>query len=175
MIIKDETQKAPAQILAFDSAKKREPEAVDLDKPFFIVKHRPEYPACDHRNRGVTLDMATRRAICLCGEPIDAFDALLIYAHAQTRLINHAEVIKEHERKEAEKKSKRPFAREVNGWSRVESGFKVSLVCGHEKYLYLPNRRRPWRRVNCDQCRRKHELQQRGVAVAQTKVTDAAV
>jgi hypothetical protein len=174
VIIDDPNAKPPAQILAFDSAKKREPEAVDLDAPFFTVKVRPEYPACDHRNRGVTLDVATRRAICLCGEQIDAFDALLIYAHAQRRLISHAETIKEYERKEAEKKARRPFAREVTGWQRVDGGFDVTMACGHHQHLYLPKRRHPWRRVTCEQCAREHRLKERGVSIASPKSVEAS-
>lgn len=169
--IDDPSGKPPAQILAFDSAKKREAEGVDLESPFFTIQQRPPYPACDHRNRGVTLDVATRRVFCLCGEQIDAFDALLIYAHAQRRLVAHAEAIKEHERKEAEKKAKRPFVKKVVGFAARHSsrgrvlGFDVSLDCGHSVYW---DRRKQPRQMTCEQCFRNARLEAKGVAIAKT-------
>lgn len=48
----DPSAKPPANILAFDSTRSREPVSVDLDSPFFVIT-RPEYPKCDHRNRGL--------------------------------------------------------------------------------------------------------------------------
>ncbi len=152
--VDDPVATPPSKILAFDSAKQREPAPVDLDSPFFTMAPR-DYSKCDHRNKGVTLDTATRKSICLCGIEIDNFDALLIYAHAQQRLINHVAAIKEHERKEAEKKAARPFVRAVTGFYAHQSksgrilGYRLRLECEHEAYW---DRRKPPRRVTCRTC-----------------------
>lgn len=153
----DIEDKPPAKLLAFDSTKARGPEPVDLDSPFFKVVH-PQYPACTHRDRGVTLDVGTRRAICKCGEVIDNFDALMIYAHAQRRLVETRQVIEEHNRKEAEKKAKRPFVRDVGAFQQRMSqgrrprflGYEIKLhPCGHSAYW---DKRHPPRRMTCEQC-----------------------
>lgn len=162
--------KPPAKILAFDAEKQREPIPVDLDAPFFTIA-KPPYTECDHRNRGVTLDIGRRVAICLCGVEIDCFDALLIYAHAQRRLINTREVIEEHKRKEAEKKAKKPFVRRVEGFSAKQSrqgrvlGYQLKLECGHDIYW---DRRKPPRRATCTVCYRNESLKAAGVAVAKS-------
>jgi hypothetical protein len=172
--IEDTADKPPSKILAFDSAKERAPAPVDLDAPFFTIA-RPDYSKCNHRNRGVTLDTATRKAICLCGVEIDNFDALLIYAHAQQRLIHHAEAIAEHERKEAEKKAAKPFVRDVSGFCQQHSkrgrflGWALRLECGHAA---SSDRRRPPRRVTCHECVRNAKLTTAGVAVADTQRKD---
>lgn len=165
----DEQVKGPSKILAFDAAKGRPvPEPVDLDSPFFTVT-RPQYPACDHRNRGVTLDTGRRKAICLCGEEIDCFDALMIYAHAQQRLVHTHDAIKAHYQKEAEKKAKRPYVKEVRGFCAQQTkrgrivGYLVDLECGH---TLVWDRRKPPRRATCDQCFRNDQLKAKGVAVA---------
>jgi len=175
--VEDPNAKPPSKILAFDSTKEREAAPVDLDSPFFTIA-RTDYAKCDHRNKGVTLDTATRKAICLCGEAIDCFDALLIYAHAQRRLISHAEAIREHERKEAEKKAAKPFVKDVgsyaaryaNGSSRTRHGrllgYHVTLECGHEQYW---DRRRLPRRMTCVTCVRNAKLTAAGVAIAETQ------
>jgi hypothetical protein len=167
MIVNDPTAKPPSKILAFDSTKEREAAPVDLDSPFFTIA-RTEYPKCDHRNRGVTLDTATRRAICLCGEVIDCFDALLIYAHAQRRLMNRVEEIRAHERKEAEKKAAKPYVRAVAGCCARRSkrgriiGYSLTLECGHEHHWH---RRTPPRRATCQACIREAKLKATGVPV----------
>lgn len=155
----------PSNILAFDSTKKREPEPVNLDTPFFTVKHT-SYPDCDHRHRGVTLDVARRVAICLCGVEIDCFDALLIYAHAQRRLVETRQHIEEHYRKEAEKKARRPFVRDVSGYQQHLSkrgrllGYEMTLSCGHRMYW---DRRKPPCRATCDTCFKNSQLKASGV------------
>lgn len=167
--IDDPAKKVPSKILAFDSTKERQPAPVDLDTPFFTIA-RPDYSKCDHRDRGVTLDTATRTAICLCGVVIDCFDALLIYAHSQQRLVNHVAAIKEYERKEAEKKAAKPYVREVVGFEAHQStrgrivGYRLRLECQHEAYW---DRRKPPRRATCRQCVRNAKLTAAGVAVAQ--------
>lgn len=160
----------PPNILAFDSTRAKPADAVpvDLESPFFTVKHRPDYPACDHHNRGVTLDVATRRAICLCGEVIDCFDALLLYAHAQQRLVRTRAAITEHYRKEAETKAKRPFVRDVVGFDAETSkrgrilGYRVKLACGH--YLYAAGKRTPPRTMTCTTCFKQSQIAEAGVA-----------
>lgn len=170
MEIDDPTKKAPSKILAFDSSKKLAPEPVDLDSPFFTIKP-PDYSKCDHRNRGVTLDTATRTAVCLCGVVIDNFDALLIYAHAQQRLVHTRDAIEAHERKEAEKKAARPFVKTVVGFEQVLHrsgrflGYRLKLDCGHEK---RSERRKPPRRATCQVCFRNSKLTAADVAVVDT-------
>lgn len=172
MEVDDPTAKPPSKILAFDSAKEREAAPVDLDSPFFAIA-RTDYSKCDHRDRGVTLDTATRKTYCLCGELIDNFDALLIYAHAQQRLVNQANTIKAHYQKEADKKAAKPFVVEVSGVAaryltrkgkptgRI-IGYELSLRCGHRQYW---DRRRPPRRVTCAMCVRNAKLKAEGVGV----------
>jgi hypothetical protein len=167
MIADITTPTAVAKLLAFDSTKRSEPVPVDLDSPFFEIHYYPAAPAtCDHRQRGFTLDVATRTAICKCGVTVDTFDALLFYAHAQQRLIHHAETIKEHARKEAEEKAKRPFVQEVSGFEaqfantkRTDRhgrllGWSVTLACGHRTYWQAAGRfrRHPPRRITCTGC-----------------------
>lgn len=145
--------------------------AVDLREPFF--KERPrDYTKCDHTRRGVEYDLSERKVYCKCGEQIDPFDALLIYAHAERRLIHHAESIKEHERKEQEKKDRRPFVREHSGYAAFYAqgnkrvlGYMVNLKCGHSVRWYKGKRRHssPPRSMTCDACYRAWELEQRGV------------
>lgn len=160
----------PSKILAFDTEKKRAPEPVDLDSPFFTIQRAPSYPDCDHRNRGVTLDMGRRKAICLCGVEIDTFDALLIYAHAQRRLTETRRFIEEARRKEEEKKMRRPFSKRVEGFETVHdrrggvTGYHVSLECGHKHRLFT-RRRRPPRKVTCETCVREAKLKAVSVAV----------
>lgn len=178
MDINDPNATLPSKILAFDPARKVEPMPVDLDAPFFTIKWE-NYETCNHRNRGVTLDTSTRKAVCLCGVVIDNFDALLIYAHAQRRLINHAETIKEHERKEQEKKDRRPFVREHKGFvafylNKRVVGYDVNLKCGHTVRWYTSKRRHsPPRTMTCDACYRAWELEQRGVKTVATAKPDA--
>lgn len=142
-----------AKILAFDSAKDRSLRGVDLDAPFFSFAQR-DYAKCDHRNRGVELDISTRQATCLCGVVIDSFDALLIYAHAQQRMQYQADAIKEHKRKQAEKDDLKPFHKHVTGWSRLDAtgrhfGFTLTMECGHRiKWL----RKRAPRTATCREC-----------------------
>lgn len=171
--IPDPEKDQPSKILAFDPQRKVEPQPVDLDSPFFAIKHT-SYPDCDHRNRGVELDMATRRAICLCGVEIDSFDALLIYAHAQQRLVHHREAIAEHERREAEKKAKKPHVKDVDGYSarfgrsgKTIVGYTVRLACRHETIWWRGKRRRrhPPRTMLCEQCVRAAKLETQGVGV----------
>jgi len=167
----EDMSKGPSKILAFDPLKQRAPEPVDLDTPFFKIT-RPEYPACDHRNRGVTLDTGRRVATCLCGEDIDCFDALLIYAHAQQRLVNTRAAIEEHHRKEAEKKAKKAFVRDVRGFTARLSrrgaiiGNVLSLECGHEQYW---DKRKPPRRATCETCVRNEKFKTTGVTCTPTK------
>ncbi len=162
----DQQERPPSKILAFDSTKAREAEPVDLDSPFFKIT-RPQYPACDHCNRGVMLDIGTRKVFCLCGEQIDAFDALLIYAHAQRRLVSTRQAIEEHERKEAEKKARRPFVRRVVGFCRRDRfGYDLQLECGHQQTLW---RTKPTRSATCETCVRNAKLKADGVAVMETK------
>ena len=156
----------PDNIEVFDPARKKKPMPVDLDAPFF-EQRRVEYPNCNHRDRGVYLDVDTRKVFCKCGEQIDAFDALLIYAHAERRLQNTRDVIKEHERKEAEKKAKKPFARRVTGYvtkfkRKKVIGYDVSLECGHKTFWM---RRRCPLQITCDKCFRAEQLKAKGVGV----------
>lgn len=159
----------PDNVEVFDPSRKRTI-PVDLDAPFFTTR-RTEYPNCNHRDRGVTLDVDTRKVFCKCGEQIDAFDALLLYAHAEQRLQSTRYVIEEHRRKEEEKKAKKPFLRRVTGFSARYNrrnrviGYDVSLECGHR---VIWDRRRPPRNVTCDKCFRNHELQTKGVSVPPT-------
>jgi|SRR6185503_5525746 len=169
--------KPPSKILAFDSTKKAEPIPVDLDQPFFRVK-RTEYPACNHQNRGVTMDVATRKVFCLCGEHIDAFDALLIYAHAERHLQSTRHYIEEAKRKEAEKKAAKPFVREVNGFHQERSKrgrflyYILKLECGHHKQW---DRRKPPRRATCTDCISADKLKAKGVAVIAAQNASPAV
>lgn len=156
----------PDNVEVFDPARKKKPMPVDLDAPFFETR-RTEYPNCNHRNRGVTLDVDTRKVFCKCGEQIDAFDALLIYAHAERRLQNTRHVIEEQNRKEAEKKAKKPFARRVTGFvTRFHRGkpigYDVRLECGHKTYW---DRRRQPRQITCNECFRADQLKANGVGV----------
>src|SRR5690349_7527055 len=93
------------------------------DKPFFTVLPRPQYPDCDHTRRGVTLDTTRRTVFCKCGKEIDAFDALMIYAQAEKRLISTRNDIERHKAEEARKKreqeERKPFLREVRGFASV--------------------------------------------------------
>ena len=171
MKVDDPNANPPSNILAFDSTKEREAAPVDLESPFFTIA-RKDYSKCDHLNRGVTLDTATRRAICLCGEAIDCFDALLIYAHSQRRLIAKVEAIKEHDRKEAEKKAAKPFVRAVTAFcARQYSngriiGYDLELECEHAQRW---DRRKPPRRVTCTTCVRNAKLTASGVTVVATQ------
>lgn len=152
--------KPPVKILAFDSTTKKREDAspVDLDSPFFEIADISYAPdKCNHRNRGVTLDTATRTAICKCGVTIDLFDALLIYAHAQRRLVFTRQRIEEHEAKrkeEAERKAAkciRSVAGYVSGFGGNSNrfGFTLTLECGHEMYWH---RSKPPRRATCETC-----------------------
>lgn len=167
----------PSNILAFDSTKKREPEPVNLDTPFFTVKHT-HYPDCDHRNAGVTLDVARRVAVCKCGVEIDCFDALLIYAHAQRRLVETKEFIKEHRRKEEEKKAKRPFVRDIGGYSQIRSSrghfryYDITLSCGH--HLSWTRKKLP-RRATCEICFKNAQLRASGAEPINRTSTPSAV
>lgn len=149
----------PSKIEAFDA--KRRKRDVNLDSPFFAVKRTPIYPDCDHRNRGVTLDVATRTAICKCGVTIDTFDALLIYAHAERRLQSTRAALDEHARKEAEQKAKRPFAKKVNGFQAIQQhgrlvGYTLTLDCDHTMRWY---HKRPPRTATCETCYRRSRIQ----------------
>lgn len=143
------------------------------DERFFEIR-RPQSPDCTHQWRGVTLDIGTRRVFCKCGEQIDSFDALLIYAHAETRLVSTRESIEEHKRKEAEKKARRPHFKKHVGFARRSdnSGFDVRLECGHSAFWDTRRRTRfrsyPPRGMTCLQCVRDAELKARGVATLLT-------
>lgn len=164
----------PARILAFDAERRPVPAPVDLDQPFFQIT-RPEHPECNHRDRGVRLDMGRRRAICLgCGEAIDTFDALLIYAHAQQRMQNTRDFIEADRRREQEKRDAKPFVRDVRGFAARFArsrrpgrhgrllGYDVTLACGHDASW---DKRKPPRRMTCHQCVRESKLKTGGVAV----------
>lgn len=168
MEFKDETQQKPA-IAVVDLTERRE--AIRNDA-FFEIK-TPQYPDCSHQWRGVTLDRGTRRVFCKCGEQIDPFDALLIYAHAEQRLQHTREVIEEQKRKEQEKKDKKPHFHRHTGYStrfgtRGEPiGYDMRLECGHGVFWDVRWRRRKGapRGVTCNECYREAQLKARGVAV----------
>lgn len=166
----DLTEK-PERIVAFDPARKKRIE-VNLDEPFFTLK-TPRYDECDHKRRGVELDTSTRTVYCRCGVALDVFDALLIYAHAERRLQAHAAAIKEHERKEQEKKDKRQFVRRQEGFEAIFDrrariiGYRVRLECGHV-YRH-PRARRVPATVTCQPCYDAWKLQQQGVATLNPK------
>lgn len=151
------------------------------DKPFFDLLPRPFYPDCDHSRRGVTLDPTTRQVFCKCGKQIDAFDALLLYAHAEKRLVSTREDIEQHKKEEADKKreqaERKPFLRETNGYSAVFNprppkgdgamiGYDVRLSCGHTVRWPSKGRRSPTRHMTCDICLRSAR---KDLAVAATR------
>lgn len=163
--------KPPGKVIVFDSTKPHPTEPINLDTLFFEVK-RPEYPNCNHLDRGVTLDIGTRKVTCKCGVEMDAFDALLAYAHSERRLVNTWERIQEYKRKEREKKDKKPFARDITGLqTRFASGGRVigyilTLRCGHQRCW--DKKRRP-RSAHCAECMKNAKLKDGGVAVIGTQ------
>lgn len=142
-----------------------------LDGKYFTIR-RPQYPECSHRNRGVTLNEGTRKVHCLCGAEIDPFDALLIYAHEERRLLSTRAAIDEAAKKEQEKKARRPhfkqhvgFASRYDGTRRI--GFDMKLECGHSVFWDIRGRRRQSapRGVTCNECYRAEQLKAKGIAV----------
>jgi hypothetical protein len=168
--ITDPAATPPEKIVAFDKARKKLLD-VDLDRPFFAIKRYVDPGKCDHRHRGVTLDMATRKVYCRCGDEIDAFDALLIYAHAETHLQNTRHYLEEHARKEQEKKDKEPHVKQVTAAQRVTGrrgrflGWQLRLDCGHQMQW---DRKRLPKTATCDSCYRAAVLQARGVGVVKS-------
>lgn len=162
----------PERVVAFDASRKKKIE-INLDEPFFTLK-RASYPDCSHKDRGVEMDMDTRKVYCKCGVEIDAFDGLLIYAHAESRQRWAAERIEEVARKEAEQKAKRPFVKNTAGFSARCSGkriigYDVRLECGHTKTWFRGKRRKhPPRTMTCEQCYRAAELAKKNIAVVPT-------
>lgn len=147
------------------------------DKPFFTVLPRPQYPDCDHTRRGVTLDTTLRTVFCECGKQIDPFDALMVYANAEKRLIQTRADIERHRKEEADKKreqeERKPFLREVRGFTSVFNpeppngdgaliGFDVRLSCGHTVRWGSRGRRRPKRHLTCDICLRTERAKTKG-------------
>lgn len=173
-------QKPPVKILAFDSTTKKREEAspVDLDSPFFEIAQESYSPdKCNHRNRGVTLDTATRTAICKCGVVIDLFDALLIYAHAQRRLVFTRERIEEYNRKKQEEAERRaakcirPVVGYVSGFggNSERFGFTLKLECDHEMYWH---RSKPPRRATCATCLKNAKTQAAAQAAGIVSTSD---
>ena len=144
--------------MAFDASRKKQVE-IDLEKPFFkVVRPHDDPTKCNHHNRGVTLDVKTRRVYCKCGEQIDTFDALLIYANAERRLQNDRAALDEHKRKEAEQKAKKAFVQRVRGASaiygrngRTIRGYHITLECGHPAMWFRKRPKMP-REMQCPKC-----------------------
>ena len=172
------TDDKPDRVVAFDEARKRKIE-VDLDKPFFQVTRYRSYPDCNHQNRCVTMDVPERKVHCQCGVEIDAFDALLIYANAERRLQDTRYYIEEAARKEAEKKARKPFVKEMGGFAAVYTkdrkriiGYDCALVCGHRvRWATSKRRRTPPRTMTCDQCYRESQLKEQGIDTIGSQVT----
>lgn len=138
---------------------------VDFDVPFFKVTDMLATRVrggCDHLDRGVRLDMGTRTATCVCGTRIDLFDALLIYANAEQRLVRSVAAVKHAAQAEVDRKAReqarRPFLRKVV--SRRERkdlslkaeptvGYDVTLECGHTSQ-HGPGRR--LKNMTCGTC-----------------------
>lgn len=138
----------------------------ELDEPYFEVEHewnRMASKRCDHRNSGVRLEPLERRVICKgCGTVVDAFDALVNYAASEQRLIGTRRAIedakKSEEQKKAREKERRPFARQVTGYTAKHDlslkaepiiGYALTLACGHQAECG-PNRQP--RQVTCRTC-----------------------
>jgi hypothetical protein len=154
------------------------------DQPFFEILPRPRFPDCDHSKRGVQLDRTTRTVRCLCGAQIDPFDALLVYAHAEERLIGTKRDLEAHKQEEAAKRTeqaaRRPFLRDVGGFTSVYNpappegdgaliGFDVQLSCGHRVRWPSRGKRHPRRHLTCEIClrvdRAKQPPRERNIAV----------
>lgn len=155
----------PQRVVAFDASRKNKID-VNLDEPFFTLK-RASYRECDHKNLGVELDMDTRKVYCKCGTEIDAFDGLLIYAHAERRQRWAAERIEEAARKEAERQAKRQHVKRVTQWAQRpkfrgrHGGWDVLLECGHSSTW---DKKRQPREMTCEKCYRAAELAKKNIA-----------
>jgi hypothetical protein len=119
-----------------------------LSEPYFEVQRAFMSLAmkkCDHKEHGVILDELDRAAICRnCRREIDPFEALLNYAHAEERLVNAVEALRESGRREAQKLARVAIVSKCN--RKVVSrepvrnlelkaepiiGYKNTLGCGH--------------------------------------------
>lgn len=154
------------------------------NKPFFEVLEVPWNAECSHQRRGVTLDPKTRTVYCKCGAVLDPFDALMIYAKAERRLVSTRDDIEHHKQEEARKvreaEERKPFLRQVNGFCAVYNpkppqgdgaivAYNVTLhPCGHTVRWPTRGRRNPGRNLTCDICRRSHRAKQTGTLVSGT-------
>lgn len=171
------TDEPVGRILAFDAETRATPRPVDLDAPFFRV-HRPTYPECEHR-QGVTLDMGTRKAHCRgCDVEIDLFDALLIYAHAETRLQDTRRRIEEERQREARQREARKHVKQVCSWEQLKSrhgkhyGWRLGLECGHTVELYRKTRAH---KATCHECVRVATLAGQGVPTVSASTRTSTV
>jgi len=131
----------------FDRTRRR---SGDPNSPFFEIKE-PNYSECNHRHRGFILDTTRRMAVCKCGVDVHPFDALVIYAQAERRLQNQADIIESHRKREEEKRAKhKHYHRTVSAVATPDgSGYIVQLDCGHKQAWY---KRTPPRGISCGIC-----------------------
>lgn len=111
---------------------------VDRETPFFSQVYVAV--ECWHDNVGVNIDRRGRKCYCKgCGAELDPFEALLLYATAEARLVHTKQEIITRQEKAAESIGMRAFVRDVmsvepNKWGdQVMRGFTVVLACGHSR------------------------------------------
>jgi len=115
-----------------------------LDDPYFTRANEHVGRGCDHVNAGMTLDHKSRTVACACGTVLDPFDALVLYARSEDRLVSTLGEMRKRDARLAEEKqrekARRPFARAVVGRAAIKdetlkaeptTGYALTLECGH--------------------------------------------
>lgn len=137
-----------------------------LNTPFFETVGKLEAMVakrCDHSQHGMRLDQMDRRVYCRgCGISVDPFEALLIFAHAEQRLVQQVKALADARdadaRAKQREKDRRPFLRRATGWKPVKDeklkaepiiGWQVTLACGHT--ILAMTQRQP-KTMTCPNC-----------------------
>jgi len=118
----------------------------ELEEPYFMIIERGA-AKCSHIDKGVTLDEASRTAICRgCKQVVDLFDALMNYAESERRLVLARERVEKFQKEQREKnernRARMKFVRKVMSsktkWkgedseNMEEDGHILTLDCGHQ-------------------------------------------